>query len=106
MDLFHRGNLFAAAEQWKRELKVAPDVYSVFLELDCLKESVVDAYSRISRKSDFFILPRKRAGQTCFLVLWGKFPTPEDASAALKGIPPSFFQQRDPPQVVALRSYI
>ena len=104
--LFANGQLAAAAERWKQKVKGSPAAYSVFLELDCREESVLDAYGRISRKGDFFILPRKRAGKTCFLVLWGKFATPNEAAAALKEIPAFFFQQRDPPQIIALAIYL
>lgn len=104
--LFAAGRLAAAAEQWKREFKKSPAAYSIFLELDCREESVLDAYGRIPRKGDFFILPRKYSGKTCYLVLWGKFATQNEAASAMKEIPPFFFQQHDPPQVVALATYL
>jgi hypothetical protein len=104
--LFTKGRLTEAAEQWKREFRRSPAAYSIFLELDCQKDSVLDAYDRISRRGDFFILPRRRSGKTCFLVLWGKFATQNEAAAALKEIPPSFFLQRDPPRIVALAIYL
>ena len=104
--LFANGQLAEAAERWKREFKRSPAAYSVLLELDCREESVLDVYGRISRKGAFFILPRKRSGKTCFLVLWGKFASQNEAAAALKEIPPSFFLQHDPPQVIPLDEFL
>lgn len=106
MTYFHEGNMITAADIWKRDLKRAGIRYSVLLELDCMKESVVNAYQRIGEKSNFFILPRASRGKTCFLVMWGKFRTHSDAAKEIKKIPQYFWKQQNPPEVVEITKYL
>jgi len=103
---FHEGNMITAADIWKRELKRAGVRYSILLELDCLKESVLNAYERLELKSDFFILPRPSRGRTCFLVMWGKYRSHPDAANGLKAIPQYFWQQQNPPEVLEITKYL
>ncbi|MCP5104412.1 MAG: hypothetical protein GY950_13575, partial [bacterium] len=106
MAYFGEGSMITAADIWKRELKREKIKFSVLLELDCLKESVVNAYSRMTVKSGFFILPRASRGRTCFLVMWGKFHSKADAAKGLKSIPQYFWQQQNPPEVVDVTKYL
>lgn len=106
MSYFNEGNMITAADIWKRELKSAGIRYSILLELDCMKESVVNAYQRLEQKSDFFILPRPSRGKTCFLVMCGKYRSDSDAAKGLKAIPQYFWQQQNPPEVVEITKYL
>ncbi len=105
---FLEGNFIAAGDAWKREIIKTGVKYAVLLELDCLKESVMNAYGRLSEKKDFYILNRIVGDKTCFLVMWGKFLTYEQAAETMKStaIPTYFLQQKDPPRIVALAAYL
>jgi len=105
---FLEGNFIAAGDAWKREIIKTGVKYAVLLELDCLKESVMNAYGRLSEKKDFYILNRIVGDKTCFLVMWGKFLTYEQAAEARTStaIPTYFRQQKDPPRIVELAAYL
>ena len=102
---FRAGDLLNAGAEWKRELEKAGVEFSILLELDCLEESVMQAYNKIEMKKEFFLLNRQVGGKTCFLVMWGQFYTRREAAAAMKLIPNYFWKQRDPPEIVKLSTY-
>lgn len=105
---FLEGNFINAGDVWKREIIKAGIKYGILLELDCLKESVMNAYEKLPAKKDFYILNRRMGSKTCFLVMWGKFYTHEQATKVIKStsIPNYFWQQKDPPQIIQLSSYL
>ncbi|MCP5053829.1 MAG: DUF4388 domain-containing protein [bacterium] len=102
---FREGNFITAGDIWKRELIAAGMKYSIMLELDCLKESVVHAYNRMKKGKDFFILNRRTGKKSCYLVLWGKFKNRKDATNSIKSVPNYYWKQRDPPEIVELKKY-
>ena len=106
IDYFHDGSLITAADVWKQELKRAGIRYAILLELDCLKDSVINAFNKLERKDGFFILPRPQRGKTCFLVMWGKYKNNNDAARDLKSIPSYFWGQQNPPEVVDITKYL
>jgi hypothetical protein len=105
---FLEGSFITAGDVWKSELNKAGIKYGILLEMDCLKASVMSAYDRISAKKDFYILNHSVGGKTCFLVMWGKFFTYEQAAEAIKStsIPNYFWQQKNPPKIVELSKYL
>jgi hypothetical protein len=105
---FLEGSFITAGDVWKRELIKTGVKYGILLELDCLKESVMNAYDKLPSQKEFYILNRTVGGKTCFLVMWGKFHTHEQAAEAIKStaIPNYFWQQKDPPQVIDLTMYL
>lgn len=103
---FRQGDLVNAGVEWKKEVEKTGLKFSILLELDCLEESVMHAYNKLEMKKEFFLLNRNVGGKTCFLVLWGKFYSRQDAAAALKSIPNYFWKQRDPPEIVELSVYL
>jgi hypothetical protein len=105
---FLEGSFVTAGDVWKREIIKAGVKYGILLELDCLKESVMNAYNKLPAKKDFYILNRRMGSKTCFLVVWGKFYTHEQATEAIKSpsIPNYFWQQKDPPQIIQLSRYL
>ena len=105
-DYFKEGDLISAGRAWKDEITDREIKYSILLELDCMKESVMNAYRTIQAKRDFFILNRKMGERNCFLVLWGKFFSKEEASASMKSIPDYFWKQQSPPRVIELSQYL
>ncbi|MCX6557506.1 MAG: hypothetical protein NTW95_08790 [Candidatus Aminicenantes bacterium] len=103
---FSAGRFSAAGDLWRRELVSDKFDFSILLEMDCLEQSVNSAYGQVTDKENFFILNRVKAGRTCWLVLWGKFRTQNEAQQNLKLIPEYFFKQSEPPTVVELAPYL
>lgn len=106
MAYFREGNMITAGDIWKQELINAGIKYSILLELDCQKESVIGAFDRVEAKDSFFILNKPSQGRTCFLVMWGKYQTRQEAAAGLKLIPQYFWQQPNPPEVIDVVKYL
>jgi hypothetical protein len=106
MAYFREGNLIIAGDIWRQELRKAGYKYSILLELDCLKESVFNAFGRIVSKDDFFILNRKSGKRNCFLVMLGKYRTRREAAEGIDKVPQYFWQQASPPQVIELAKYL
>ncbi|MCK4836951.1 MAG: DUF4388 domain-containing protein, partial [Candidatus Aminicenantes bacterium] len=69
---FKDRDFLKACGVWKKEISDSNVTHSILLELDCLKESVINAYNRIDNKNSFFILKRELNGRLCFLVFWGR----------------------------------
>jgi len=106
MTRFKNGDFRGASELWRLMAKSQAATHTILLELDCQKESVFNAYNRIDEKEQFFILERERDGRTCWLVCWGRFLSQAEAESGLRRVPPYFFQQSHPPQVVPLSQYL
>jgi hypothetical protein len=103
---FATEDLETAGKLWLQEILTAKITHSILLEMDCLKQSVQLAYQQIIEKDDFFILNRVKDGRSCWLVLWGKFRSQNEATQNLKLIPEYFFKQSDPPRVIELEPYL
>jgi septal ring-binding cell division protein DamX len=102
---FKEGSLTTAGDVWKKELGKAGVKYTILLEMDCKKESVVFTYNRLPDKKGFFIINKRSQNRICYLVMWGKFFTNREASDAMKSVPNYFWQQKEPPEVVELSKY-
>jgi len=74
--------------------------------MDCIEQSVRSAYQQITGKENFFILNRVKDGRSCWLVLWGKFRSQNEATQNLKLIPEYFFKQSEPPAAIELQPYL
>jgi hypothetical protein len=103
---FASGNFSSAGDLWRNELVAAKITYSILLEMDCLAQSVHSAYDQVTDKENFFLLNRVKAGRNCWLVLWGKFRTQNEALQNLKLVPEYFFKQSAPPAVIELEPYL
>lgn len=103
---FAAGDFRAAAETWRRVILDSRVTFSILLELDCQKASVRVAYRQVTDKDRFFLLSRERGGRTCWLVLWGRFRTADEAALAMKLVPEYFLKQSNPPSVLELSSYL
>lgn len=106
MSYFNDGKLIIAGDIWRRDLRKAGYRYSILLELDCMKESVLNAYSRVLNKAEFFILNKKSGRKNCFLVMYGKYRTRSEATKGIDKVPQYFWKQSNPPQVVELNRYL
>jgi hypothetical protein len=103
---FASGKFNTAGDLWRQELAVEKISFSILLEMDCLEQSVRSAYQQITDKENFFILNRIKDGRSCWLVLWGKFRTQNEATQNLRLIPEFFFKQSEPPTVIELEPYL
>jgi hypothetical protein len=104
---FNAGNFRAAGEIWRQELLAAQIKFSVLLEMDCLKESVRNAYHQLEDKENFFLLNKtSRDGRSCYLVLWGRYRTADEAALGMKQVPDYFMKQSHPPSVIELEPYL
>jgi hypothetical protein len=103
---FAKEDFATAGKLWQQEMLSAKTTHSILLEMDCMKQSVQLAYQQIIDKDNFFILSRVKDGRSCWLVLWGKFRTQNEATQSLKLIPEYFFKQSAPPAVIELEPYL
>jgi hypothetical protein len=104
---FSAGNFRSAGAIWRNEMLAAQVKYSILLEMDCLKQSVRSAYRQVEDKDAFFLLNKvSRDGRSCWLVLWGRFRTADEATLGLKLVPEYFFKQSNPPSVIELEPYL
>jgi hypothetical protein len=103
---FVSGKFSAAADLWRREMISEKIGFSILLEMDCLEQSVNGAFQQIGDKDNFFILNRVKNGRSCWLVLWGKFRTQNEAQQNLGLIPEYFLKQSNPPVVIELEPYL
>jgi hypothetical protein len=103
---FASGKFNGAGDLWRQELAVEKIRFSILLEMDCLEQSVRSAYQQITEKENFFILNRIKDGRSCWLVLWGKFRTQNEAAQNLRLIPEYFFKQSEPPSIIELEPYL
>ncbi len=104
---FDAGNFRSAGNIWRNEMLAAQVKYSILLEMDCLKQSVRGAYRQVEDKEAFFILNKvSRDGRSCWLVLWGKYRTADEAALGLKLVPQYFWKQSEPPSVIELEPYL
>ncbi|MCK4944127.1 MAG: DUF4388 domain-containing protein, partial [Candidatus Aminicenantes bacterium] len=102
MAYFKDGDFYEACDAWKKELKRSGISHSILLELDCQKESVLNAYNRIDRKDQFFILKRDLGNRICYLVFWGRFMSGQEATDSLNLVDQYFWGQSNPPKVMSL----
>jgi hypothetical protein len=104
---FSAGDFRAAGEIWRQELIAGQVKFSVLLEMDCLKESVRIAYRQLEDKENFFLLNKtSRDGRSCYLVLWGRYRTADEAALGMKLVPAYFLKQSHPPSVIELEPYL
>ena len=103
---FIAGEFSNAGDLWRRELIAAKITFSILLEMDCLEQSVQSAYQQVTDKENFFLLNRVKAERNCWLVLWGKFRTRDEAQQNMSLVPEYFFKQSAPPVVIELEPYL
>lgn len=106
-DFFSSGMLSEAAITWREALeKYADDLYTVQLELDCLKLTVYNTYNKLSGPGDFFVLPAILGAKPCYRVLFGLYSSPGEAELVKDSLPPNLLGGISPPTVLPLREAI
>lgn len=104
---FAAGNFQAAGAVWRDEMLASGVKFSILLEMDCQKASVRSAYGQLEDKENFFLLNKtSRDGRACWLVLWGRYRTPDEAALNMKFVPEYFMKQSNPPSVIELAPYL
>jgi len=104
---FAAGDFRAAGGIWRDALLAARVSHSILLEMDCVKASVRSAYGQLQDKENFFLLNKtSRDGRSCWLVLWGRYRTPDEAALGMKLLPEYFMKQSNPPSVIELSPYL
>ena len=104
---FAAGDFRAAGDIWRDAMIASRVTHSILLEMDCLKASVRSAYGQLQDKENFFLLNKtNRDGRACWLVLWGRYRTPDEAALGMKLIPEYFMKQSNPPSVIELAPYL
>jgi hypothetical protein len=104
--IFRQGDYSRAGDLWRTEAVNQGVKYSILLELDCLKQSVANAFKECNDSRSFYILNIRRGNRNCFLVLWGRYSSEAEASAALGLIPRYFLRQQPPARVIDLQKYL
>lgn len=104
--LIRRGALKDATEAGLEHLRGDAGRFSIRLESDCSKESVLKAFAQGDFDERMFILPIRFKGQPCYVVLWGLFDTKVQAEAALPSLPSYFSKQAHRPEAVPLEIYL
>jgi hypothetical protein len=106
-EYFASGDFTRAGDLWRQELITTRIRYSILLEMDCLKASVRIAFRQATDRDNFFVLNKtSRDGRHCWLALWGRYRTQDEAALGLKLIPQYFWKQSEPPSVVELQPYL
>jgi len=98
--------LSEAGEIWKNKILSQSKRFSILLEMDCMKVSVINAYKNAEESSNFFILNINRGNRQCYLVLFGIYPDKDTAENALNSVPQYFWKQENPPKVLDLSVYL
>ncbi len=96
-----------AAKKYQLALKQINADYSILLEVDCLLDSVKNAYIRGSFSKKLFIIKRKVRGKSCYAVFWGLYKNQTEAEKELSLYVPSFFKRQNPkPSIVLIKKYL
>ena len=77
--------------------------FTIQLELVCQEESLSDAWKYDRPSGTMWLLTTPFQDQTCFRVLWGRYPTREAAQRALARAPAFFTTSSNRPLVVPIR---
>ena len=104
--IFRQGDYRRAGELWRAEAARQGVRFSILLELDCQKSSVANAFKQCNNSKSFYIINVRRGSRTCYLVLWGRYGSESEASAAMGLIPGYFIRQEPPARVIDLQSYL
>ena len=96
-----------AAKKYQLALKQINADYSILLEVDCLLDSVKNAFIKGGFSKKLFIVKRKIKGRSCYAVFWGLYKNRSEAKKELNFYVPYFFKKQSPkPSVVLIKNYL
>ena len=105
-DKLRKGKLIESGVLWKKKILSQNGRFSILLEMDCMRASVMNAYKRSENSEKFFILNINRGNRKCFLVLFGIYSDKSSAEKFLNSVPKYFWRQANPPKVVDISPYL
>lgn len=100
LDYLEGKNYIAASDTWREIIKNAPSKFTIQIELACKEETIQEAYNLFEVKNNFYIVPFKYKGSTCYIIGYGLFNSRKEAEDAYKQLPPIFLNQKFPPRIV------
>ena len=103
---FRKGKLVESGKLWRSKILSQNSRFSILLEMDCMKVSVMNAFRNAGDSKHFFILNITRDNRRCYLVLFGIYPNKKSAESSLKSVPEYFWKQTNPPKVLDLSGYL
>ena len=103
--LLRQSDFQQAAENFLAELRNHPNAYAVSLEVDCEPQSVRSALKRGQFDASMYVLPKRLGQRNCFAVMWGLYPSADEARRALAELPPYFKTRTPRTAVVPARRY-
>ncbi|MEN8222870.1 MAG: DUF4388 domain-containing protein [Acidobacteriota bacterium] len=98
--------LSEAGTIWKNNILSQKYRFSILLEMDCMKDSVMNAYKQSGNSKKFLILNINRGNRQCYLVLFGIYKDKESAERSMNNVPQYFWKQTNPPKVLDLTPYL
>lgn len=104
--LIRKSKFSLAANKYEKAISQINAEYSILLEVDCLLDSVKNAFIKASFSKKIFIINRKVKGKRCYAVFWGLYKTQNEALKDLKNVP-SFFKSQNPrPTVIRIKAFL
>ncbi len=104
--LIRKSRFSLAANKYKKAISQINAEYSILLEVDCLLDSVKNAFIKASFSKKIFIINRKVGGRRCYAVFWGLYKTQDEAIKGLKSVPPFFKSQSPKPTVIRIKVFL
>jgi hypothetical protein len=86
------GQYRQAAEKYRSALP-STRAYSLQLEIICQESSIRTGMRESASNPDYFLLPFRFRGRSCYRAMWGVFPTKLAAKQAFSSVPAFFRQQ-------------
>lgn len=105
-DMLQQNKLLEAGKTWRQKVVSQTHRFSILLEMDCMKSSVLNAYKQSKNSKEFLILDIKRSNRQCYLVLYGIYKDKETAESSLNSVPQYFWKQANPPKVLDITPYL
>lgn len=101
--LLEQGRYQESASAFDVEARGIKAAYTINIEVACQPETIAKGLQAAGGDRSFFILPYDLHGRSCFVVLWGQYPSRAAAEAAFAALP-EFFKKDSSPRIVSWAS--
>lgn len=102
LGLLKSGRTMEAANSWRNALLPKRSRYTVQLEIACQESTIMEAFQMLNDSPELAVVPLDYHGKACYRVLYGVYPTAEEAQAKRSRLPQDFLRQDSPAQVIPL----
>lgn len=102
LGLLKSGRTMEAANSWRKALLPKRSRYTVQLEIACQESTIMEAFQMLNDSPELAVVPLDYHGKACYRVLYGVYPTAEEAQAKRSRLPQDFLKQDSPAQVIPL----